>query len=101
MELFFFGFWEIPVGSYLVFYCLFGIAGFALCLFHRYFIALALLVIGWFAFKDFSSFFASNVGPGRVYIAMVGLSIILAILASFLGTYLSIRRVQKRNQSLP
>ena len=101
MELFFFGMWDIPVSNYWAFYFLLAIIGFGLCLLHRYFIALALPVLGWFAFKDFSSFFAYNVGPDRIYIAQVAISIICAVLLSFFGAYLNLRRIQKRISSLP
>jgi hypothetical protein len=101
MELFFFGFWDVPVSNYWPFYIVLGLAGFGLCLLHRYLIALALPVIAWCAFKDFASFFASNVGPDRTYIALVGVSVIAAVLLSFLGAYLNFQRAANRPNSLP
>ncbi len=97
MKFLLFGFWDIPVSSYLMFYGALGIAGFFFSYLHRYLLALAIPVIVWFAVADFQGFYRYNVGPANDYVFLVSLSMVFAVIASLAGAALNNRKVLKFN----
>ena len=100
MGLFLFGIWETPVSEYLFTYLILAVVGFGVSVLHRYLLVPALIVIGWFAVRDFTSFHRYQVGPDDFYVLQVGLAVAFSIVASFAGAMLNSRRAKIRNERL-
>ncbi len=95
MEILLFGFWDIPISYYWLFYGIFGLVGFLLCYFNRYLIALVIPIIVWFAVSDYQYFYhIINLRPDDSYIYSAVLAMVLAIAASVFGDVLNKRKVK-------
>ena len=73
--------------EYWLFYLTMGAIGFMFCYFYRFFIIIAVPVIGWIIVSDFSRFYRFNVKPGERYIFLVAISMLIALSMSALGAY--------------
>jgi len=85
MEILLFGYWGVPISSYLVVYFGLGAVGFLAAYFHRYFLALIIPIIVWFFVSDYRGFYRYNVGPENSYVFFVTIAMVLAVAASIIG----------------
>lgn len=95
MELLLFGFWDIPISYYWLFYGILGLVGFLLCYFNRYLLALVIPIIVWFAVSDFQHFYKSlNVNPSDSYVFSAFLAMLFAVAVSVFGAIANKRKVK-------
>ena len=97
MNMAFFGFWDIPVSEYWVFYLAFGVAGGVLCNLHRKLSFIVFPVLAFFVVRDLWTFQSAYIGPGTGYIVEFVIGVGACLLLCVLG--LIVRPVFLRKSS--
>lgn len=87
--------WSVPITDYWLFYLVFGIIGFVLCFYSRFFITFVVPLLLWFCIADLRSFYhqdlgSKQLGPQKFHRQKSARSS-FAWLQSFLGTSISNR----------
>lgn len=86
--------WSVPITDYWLFYLVFGIIGFVLCFYSRFFITFVVPLLLWFCIADLRSFYhqdlgSKQLGPSNDYVFGVAVSMLITLGLSGLGTYLN------------